>query len=86
MQDSTLLTTVDNPYNPFTHWQEWYNYDVENGYHTCSLLARLTQDVDYIDTGLTKAVMQEIVTVNVTGKHVLVNRRTAIDVASSASK
>lgn len=37
-----MLTTVDNPYNPHTHYDEWYAWDVEHGYHTCSLLARLT--------------------------------------------
>ena len=22
-----LLTTVDNPYNPHTSWDQWYDYD-----------------------------------------------------------
>lgn len=37
----TKLTTVDNPYNPFTQWDEWYAFDEEKGYHTCSYLARV---------------------------------------------
>ena len=35
------LTTVDNPYSPFTNWEEWYKWDVLNGYDTCGFLARL---------------------------------------------
>ncbi len=39
-----MLTTIDNPYNPHTHWTEWYLYDIEHGYDTCGLLARLLPD------------------------------------------
>lgn len=38
------LTTVDNPFNPFTHFDEWYNWDEANGYHTCSYLASVSTD------------------------------------------
>ncbi len=36
------LTTVDNPYNPFTEWNDWLNYDVTHGYMTCERLASIT--------------------------------------------
>lgn len=36
-----FITTLDNPYNPATHLEEWYNYDLEKGYDTCGKLARL---------------------------------------------
>ena len=36
-----LLTTIDNPYNPWTNWDQWYDYDERMGYHTCSYLARV---------------------------------------------
>lgn len=38
-----MLTTVDNPFNPFTNWDEWYNYDEASGYCTSGLLARITR-------------------------------------------
>lgn len=35
------VTTVDNPYDPFTQWNSWYRYDEKMGYHTCGRIARL---------------------------------------------
>ena len=37
------LTTSDNPYNPFTEWDKWYQFDESHGYHSCSLLARIAK-------------------------------------------
>lgn len=34
------LTTNDNPYNPITDFDEWFAFDTQKGYNTCSLLAR----------------------------------------------
>ena len=36
------LTTVDNPYNPFTQFSDWLMYDNLMGYGSCSYLARIT--------------------------------------------
>ena len=36
-----LLTTLDNPYNPWTDWDSWYNFDIQKGHDTCGKLARL---------------------------------------------
>ena len=35
-----MLTTVDNPFNPFTQFDEWKQFDEEKGYNSCELLAR----------------------------------------------
>lgn len=37
-----MLTTVDNPYNPFTQWDLWYNFDTQTGYDSCSYLDRVS--------------------------------------------
>lgn len=41
-----MLTTVDNPYDPFTQWDEWYAWDMHAGYHTPGLLARVVRTSD----------------------------------------
>lgn len=41
-----LLTTIDNPYNPWTNWDQWYDYDQRMGYCTCSYMARLMSTSD----------------------------------------
>ena len=37
--EEIMLTTVDNPYDPFTEYDQWYEYDMEKGYNTCAYLA-----------------------------------------------
>ena len=44
--DEYMLTTIDNPYNPFTQWDDWFNYDEDAGYHTCSYLDRIARTSD----------------------------------------
>ena len=39
-----MLTTTDNPYNPFTQFDEWFAFDERHGYHTCGYLARIAKD------------------------------------------
>lgn len=44
--DEYMLTTVDNPYNPYTHYDEWYEYDTSKGYNSASFLARIAKTSD----------------------------------------
>ena len=37
----TMLTTIDNPFNPFEQFVDWYMYDCQMGYNTYSRIARL---------------------------------------------
>ena len=66
-----MLTTVDNPYDPFTQWDEWYAWDQSAGYHTPGLLARVAMVSDDLpETDQYLAVQQaidEIVRENVLG-------------------
>lgn len=38
----SALTTIDNPYDPFTQFREWFLFDVGHGYNSCAYLARLS--------------------------------------------
>lgn len=37
-----MLTTVDNPFNPFDRFDEWFAFDSLQGYNTCGLLSAYT--------------------------------------------
>ena len=73
-----MLTTVDNPWNPFTNYSEWYAFDRTQGYNTPGLLARIAKvslDVSDSDFELSIAqAMDEIVKENVSGMHRLVSK------------
>lgn len=43
MAKEYMLTTVDNPYDPFAQFDEWYEYDNLKGYNTCGYLARVAK-------------------------------------------
>ena len=65
MAKDCMLTTFDNPYNPFDDFTLWLMYDKEQGYNTCERLARiakLTDDMsqDEIDAETDRA-MDEII-------------------------
>lgn len=52
--EETMLTTVDNPYNPFVQFDEWFAFDQQKGYRTTEYVARIANtsielsDADYI--------------------------------------
>lgn len=66
-----MLTTVDNPFDPFTQFDEWLEYDINMGYHTLSFLARISivsDDLSITDQELAiQLAIDEIVEENVCG-------------------
>ena len=42
------LTTIDNPYDPFTQFDVWFQFDEDKGYHSCAYLARIARTSDQL--------------------------------------
>lgn len=72
-EDEFMLTTVDNPYDPFTQFDDWYAFDVNHGYNSCALLDRVvvtSEELSDVDQSLAlRQAIDEIVHENVLGLH-----------------
>ena len=42
-EENFWLTTKDNPFNPFTQFEEWLTFDESNNYFSSGLLARIAK-------------------------------------------
>ena len=66
-----MLTTVDNPFDPFTRFDEWMQYDVSMGYNTAAFLDRIVRTSNELsepDQALSiQLAIDEIVRENVSG-------------------
>lgn len=40
-EDDVMISTFDNPWNPFTNFDEWFAFDHEKGYCSLERVARL---------------------------------------------
>jgi hypothetical protein len=41
-----MLTTVDNPFNPYTQFEDWLAFDRAAGYDTLEFLGRIVRTSD----------------------------------------
>lgn len=46
MVTDCMLTTIDNPFNPFEQFTQWLLFDDEKGYNTCGKIARIAKLYD----------------------------------------
>jgi hypothetical protein len=71
-----MLSTVDNPYNPFYQFDEWLAWDTAQGYHTNSFLARIIKTSDDLTEADESAALEdaidEIVQENILGLYIKV--------------
>ena len=65
------LTTIDNPFNPITNFDDWYEYDESNGYCTSGYLARIVATInelnDYDQDRAIADAIDEIIAMNPDG-------------------
>lgn len=73
-----MLTTTDNPHDPFEDFDAWQAFDVRAGHHSLSYLARIVlvsdeqSEADY-NLAIEEAI-DEIVDLNLTGLYKKVTR------------
>ena len=70
---TVMLTTKDNPYDPYSKFDEWYAFDTQMGYNTCSYLARIARTSEGLsdadnDAEIERAI-DEILVLNLTGNY-----------------
>lgn len=74
-----MLTTVDNPFNPFSDFEDWVNFDRANGYYTLEYLGRIAKtsselsEADY-ELAIDEAI-NEIIELNVLGIYTTVENK-----------
>jgi hypothetical protein len=77
-----MLTTVDNPFNPFTKFKEWLAWDTDAGYNSVSFLARIAKSSNELsEADQSQAIadaIDEICEINASGVHRKVTRESAI--------
>lgn len=52
------ITTFDNPFSPFTQFDEWYQYDMLMGYDTLGILARMTMSSNQLSEADQKRIIE----------------------------
>ena len=40
---TAMLTTDDNPFDPFNDFNNWFMFDVSKGYNSCAYLSRIAK-------------------------------------------
>lgn len=82
MMNDCMLTTNDNPYDPFTQFEHWFLFDVEKGYDSCGYLARIAKIAD----GMSEAeqneeiehAIDEIISLDIFGVYKKVYRKQSV--------
>lgn len=77
-----MVTTTDNPFDPFTQYEQWDRFDCQHGYYTMNYLMRLANvstdltDQEYEDE--IEAAVDTICRLNVLGIYKKVSTKTKV--------
>lgn len=71
-----MISTTDNPFNPWTHYDQWFEWDTSRGYNTASYLATVVQLINangrVSDDEALALAIDDILEFNITGNYLLV--------------
>lgn len=56
-----MLSTVDNPFNPFVQWDEWLAYDLRKGHNCCSLVDQAAFTSDGLPETINNDIIQQAI-------------------------
>lgn len=56
-----MVTTKDNPYDPFKDFNNWFIYDSTKGYNTCSYLSRVARTSDSLSESLNSEYIEKAI-------------------------
>ena len=56
-----MITTVDNPVNPFDDFEQWYQIDMLKGYNTCAFLARQVPQADSLPESYCERIKEQVI-------------------------
>ena len=74
----SMLTTVDNPYNPFENFDDWYRFDQDNHHFCCERLAEIVPDFsdsnEIEEIKITESAIDYIISNDLLGKYVKVQK------------
>ena len=59
--NEVMLTTFDNPFDPFEQFTSWFLFDVEKGYNTSSYIARIVNLSDDLTQDETDAEIERAI-------------------------
>lgn len=85
--EDSMLTTIDNPHNPFTEFDKWWKFDFDKGYNTLGVLASVAavseelSDADY-DLAAEQAI-QDLLELDPLGIYIKVTPKNVEKVLSS---
>ena len=79
---NVMLTTIDNPFDPFEQFDSWFLFDVEKGYNTCSYLGRIARISDELsdeeNEKETERAIDEIIKYDFMNLYKKVRRKTSV--------
>ena len=61
MEKSLFITTTDNPFDPSTQWEDWYYYDLSQGYCSCERLANLAKTSDELSDEVNAILLEDAI-------------------------